>query len=135
MNEDLYEFAEQLNIKILSFSLPNCESLSICDGKDYYIGIDDEQIDNSANERVHIAHELGHCEMGTFYNQFSPVDTTKKCEEVADRWAIRKLIDKDKFLDMLELGYDIWELAEYFNVTEDYIKKAYRLYFEIKPVM
>ena len=36
---------------------------------------------------------------------------------------------------MLELGYDIWELAEYFNVTEDYIKKAYKLYFEIKPVM
>lgn len=135
MNEDLYEFAEQLNIKILSFNLPNCESLSICDGDDYYIGIDDKQIDNSANERVHIAHELGHCETGAFYNEFSPVDTTKKYEEVADRWAIRKLIDKDKFLDMLELGYDIWELAEYFNVTEDYIKKAYKLYFEIKPVM
>ncbi len=135
MNEDLYEFAEQLNIKILSFNLPNCESLSICDGDDYYIGIDDKQIDNSANERVHIAHELGHCETGAFYNEFSPVDTTRKCEEVAERWAIRKLIDKNKFLDMLELGYDIWELAEYFNVTEDYIKKAYKLYFEIKPVM
>lgn len=51
------------------------------------------------------------------------------------RWAIRKLIDKDKFLNMLELGYDIRELAEYFDVTEDYIKKAYKLYFEIKPVM
>ena len=126
MNEDLYEFAEQLNIKILSFNLPNCESLSICDGNDYYIGIDDKQIDNSANERVHIAHELGHCETGAFYNEFSPVDTTRKCEEVAERWAIRKLIDKNKFLDMLELGYDIWELAEYFNVTEDYIKKAYK---------
>lgn len=135
MNEDLYEFAEQLNIKILSFNLPNCESLSICDGNDYYIGIDDKQIDNSANERVHIAHELGHCETGAFYNEFSPVDTTRKCEEVAERCAIRKLIDKNKFLDMLELGYDIWELAEYFNVTEDYIKKAYKLYFEIKPVM
>jgi hypothetical protein len=36
---------------------------------------------------------------------------------------------------MLELGYDIRELAEYFDVTEDYIKKAYKLYFEIKPVM
>lgn len=70
MNEDLYEFAEQLNIKILSFNLPNCESLSICDGDDYYIGIDDKQIDNSANERVHIAHELGHCETGAFIMNF-----------------------------------------------------------------
>lgn len=132
MNNDLYAFAEQLGIVVLSFPLPNCESISLENNNNYYIGIDDMQLDSGKEERVHMAHELGHCVTGAFYNEYSLVDNRGKCEETADRWAVKKLIDKDELLKQIKNGMEIWDLAEYFNVTEDFIRKAYHLYFEVQ---
>ena len=132
MNNDLYAFADQLGIVVLSFPLPYCESISIEQDDNYFIGIDDKQLDSSKKERVHIAHELGHCVTGSFYNEYSPVDNRGKCEAAADRWAVKKLINKDELIKQLKSGMDVWDLAEYFNVTEDFIKKAYHLYFEVQ---
>ncbi len=134
MNNDLYDFAEQLDITIFSFFLPNSKSLALEDDDNYYIGIDDERLESSKDERVHIAHELGHCVTGAFYNENSPVDNRGKCETTADRWAVKKLINKDELKKQIKRGLEIWELAEYFNVTEDFIQKAYHLYFEVKMI-
>lgn len=132
MNNDLYAFAEQLGIVVLSFPLPDCESISLESDDNYYIGIDDMQLDSSKEERVHMAHELGHCVTGSFYNEYSPVDNRGKCEATADRWAVKKLINKDELLKQIKSGMEVWDLAEYFNVTEDFIRKAYHLYFEVQ---
>ncbi len=132
MNKDLYALADQLGIVVLSFPLPDCESISLESDDNYYIGIDDMQLDSSKEERVHMAHELGHCVTGSFYNEYSPVDNRGKCEATADRWALKKLINKDELLKQLKNGMEVWDLAEYFNVTEDFIRKAYHLYFEVQ---
>lgn len=132
MNNDLYAFAEQLGIVVLSFPLPDCESISLESDDTYYIGVDDMQLDSGKEERVHMAHELGHCVTGAFYNEYSPINSRGKCEETADRWAVKKLINKDELLKQLKKGMEVWDLAEYFNVTEDFIRKAYHLYFEVQ---
>ncbi len=132
MNNDLYALADQLGIVVLSFPLPDCESISLESNDNYYIGIDDIQLDSSKEERVHMTHELGHCVTGSFYNEYSPVDNRGKCEATADRWAVKKLINKDELLKQLKKGMEVWDLAEYFNVTEDFIRKAYHLYFEVQ---
>lgn len=132
MNKDLYALADQLGIVVLSFPLPDCESISLESNDNYYIGIDDNQLDSGKEERVHMAHELGHCVTGSFYNEYSPVDNRGKCEATADRWAVKKLINKDELLKQLKNGMEVWDLAEYFNVTEDFIRKAYHLYFEVQ---
>lgn len=132
MNDDLYAFADQLGIEVLSFPLSNCESISLEYNNNLYIGVDDKQLNSDKEERVHIAHELGHCVTGAFYNQYSPIDNRGKCEATADRWAIKKLINKDEFYSLIKSGMEVWDLAEYFNVTEEYIRKAYHLYFEVK---
>lgn len=135
MNNDLYAFAEQLGISVLSFPLPNSKSISLESGDDCYIGIDDKQLNSSKEKQVHIAHELGHCVTDSFYNEYSPIDNRGKCEERANRWAIKKLINKDEFQKQIECGMEIWDLAEYFNVTEDFIRTAYHLYFEVQMVV
>lgn len=135
MNNDLYDFAEQLNIAIFSFPLPNSKSLALEDSDDNcYIGIDDERLESSKDERVHIAHEIGHCVTGAFYNEYSPVDNRGKFEAIADRWAVKKLINKDELKKQIKRGLEIWELAEYFSVTEDFIQKAFHLYFEVEMI-
>ena len=44
-------------------------------------------------------------------------------------YAIKKLIPKDELKNAADSGItEVWELAEYFNVTEDFVKRAIYIY-------
>lgn len=123
---DLYTFAEQQNIEVIETTLPENGSLSIMDenGK-CYIGIDESVMDGDALERVHMGHELGHCETGSFYSIHTAVDSRQRHENRADKWAIKKLIPVEDLDDAVADGcIEIWDLAERFGVTEDFIRKT-----------
>ena len=50
-------------------------------------------------------------------------------EERATRWAVQELIPADKLLSAFKNGYtEVWQLAEYFNVTENFIKDTIRVH-------
>ena len=75
------------------------------------------------------AHELGHHETGSFYKLKSTFETRQRMEERATRWAVQELIPADKLLSALKKGYtEVWQLAEYFNVTENFIKDTIRIH-------
>ena len=124
---ELYEIAEKKNIKIDAFHLKNTVSLSLIDeDNDCFIALNK---DNTENELEHLAHEIGHCITGSFYNRFAAYDIRTKHEWRADKWAIKKLIPADELKYALSHGItEVWELAEYFNVSEDLIRKAYEYY-------
>ena len=78
-----------------------------------------------AQERTQLAHEIGHCETGSFYSRYVKVDSRQRHENRADKWAIHKLIPSDRLNEAVSQGHtEIWELAEYFEVTEDFMRKA-----------
>lgn len=55
----------------------------------------------------------------------SDLDVRQKHENRADKWAIKQLIPKDKLDQAVAEGYtDLWQLAEYFEVSEEFMKKA-----------
>ncbi len=123
----LYDIAEENNIIVYDFSLNPVKSMSVPGA----IGIDSKHIETKAEERVCLAHELAHCVQSAFYTGCSPFELRERYEYRADKWAIQKLIPFDRLSDALSKGIKtIWELAEYFEVTEDYIKKALKLYEE-----
>ena len=96
-----------------------------------YIGMDPFQIETEAEERVHLAHELGHCETGAFYSPYSPLNVRGRQECRADRWAASKLVPALELKKALSLGIvEPWELAEYFDVTEEFILKTMQIYCE-----
>lgn len=83
------------------------------------------QLETEAEERVHLAHELGHCITGSFYNMFSETDIRRKHEIRADRYAATLLVPVEELKSQFRKGItEIWSLAEYFDVTEDFIRKA-----------
>lgn len=127
---DLYRFADKKNIEILDYPMPYCGSMSIMDEDgNCYIGIDVALMDTDAVEKVHLAHELGHCMTGSFYSRHTAVDSRQRHEIRADKWAIRKLIPVDKLDSAVAEGCtELWELAERFGVTEGFMKKAICLY-------
>lgn len=127
---ELYSFAEEKGICVYCADLPKTKSVSLLSSSgNCYIGIDPFEIETEAEERVHLAHEIGHCEKGAFYNIYSELDVRARHELRADRWAIKKLIPFDEFMTALKSGTtEVWELADYFNVTEDFILKAVEYY-------
>lgn len=123
---ELYEQAERDGIDVDWFPLCQGKSLSVHSSGGYdCIAIDPWKMNTIAEETVCLAHELGHCETGAFYNPYTPFDVVKKHENRADKWAIKKLVPEEEFRDQLESGNrEVWCLADHFGVTEDFIKKA-----------
>ena len=122
----LYDFAKQQNIEVIPFPMAENGSMSIMlDGGECYIGMDASIRDGGAQERVHLGHELGHCITGSFYNIYAAIDHRQRHENRADKWAIAKLIPVEDLDDAVAHGcIEIWELAERFDVTEDFVRKA-----------
>ena len=122
----LYQIASNSNIFVDDFDTKEVESFSMPN----VVVLNKKKLRTSKDVKVHLAHELGHCKTGSFYN-INTLETRERMEYRADRWAIKKLIPFSKLLAALESGItERWELAEYFNVTEDYIDKAKFLYEE-----
>lgn len=124
--QEFYHIAQQNNIVVDHFEMRKREALSImdCDG-DCCIAIDPHKISSESDERNKLAHELGHCMTGSFYNEYAKYDCRQRYENRADKWAIQQLIPVEELDEAVAEGCtEIWELAERFEVTEDFIKKA-----------
>lgn len=127
MNElELYRIAETENIKIDNFKLKNTVSLALIDDENNcYIAVSDEC------KMEHLAHELGHCMTGSFYNRYASYDLKAKQEWKAKKWAIKKLVPLNELKKAFSVGIvNVWELAELFNVSESFINSACQYYAE-----
>lgn len=124
--QELYTLASQQNIPVILFPMPQNGSMSVMnENGDCCIGMDKGILDGGMRERVHLAHELGHCYTGSFYNRYAAIDSRRRHENRADKWAIRTLIPVDQLDDAIACGCtELWALAERFGVTESFMRKA-----------
>lgn len=123
---DLYRIADEENIEVDCFDLQKREAISMMDDEGIcYIAINPYKLHSEEDERMKLAHELGHCITGSFYNNHAEVDCRRRHENRADKWAINRLITAEDLNQAVKDGRtEAWELADHFGVTEDFIKKA-----------
>ena len=126
----LYDLATQQNIEVLTFPMAQAGSMSVqTETGKCFVGMDRTVLDGGVAERVHLSHELGHCLTGSFYNIYAAVDNRRRHENRADKWAIGQLIPVEALDEAIAGGCtELWELAERFGVTEDFVRKAVCLY-------
>jgi Zn-dependent peptidase ImmA (M78 family) len=123
---DLYKRAEKQGIEVDDVPMSEVISSSFPQG---WIAIDKRKIETEREEKVHLAHEIGHIESGSFYNADSLYDIKKKHENHADKRAIRMLVPYSSFIKAVRSGIrEAWSLAEHFDVTESFMKKVIDLY-------
>ena len=73
--------------------------------------------------------DLNSFEIAAFYTAAAPFALRERMENRADRWAVQHLISPAALEAALEGGCcEVWELAERFGVTEDFMKKALSLH-------
>ena len=126
---DLFEAARDAGVTVEYTYIPLNKSVSVQDDEGDFVLLDYSLIWGGAHERVHLGHELGHCYTGAFYDRSSSPVTRRRCEKLADKWAIKKLVPKGELDAAVRDGRtELWELAEHFNVTEDFMRKAVRWY-------
>ncbi len=124
---ELYNLADRRGIIVDRFNLKENSSVSINLNDQMFVALDHNI--KGADERVCLAHELGHCETASFYNIYSPFDIREKHERRATLWAIKKLVPERSLKRAVKEGYDnIYSLAEYFNVTAEFMQKAVSFY-------
>lgn len=125
----LYNLALKSGVTVDKFSMEKNASASVNYNGEYFIAVDPRL--TSTDEKVCLAHELGHCITGSFYNIYAPLDIREKHERRANRWAINKLVPKYRLKAAFKNGLDnIYSLAEYFDVTPDFMQKAIEYYKE-----
>lgn len=119
---DLYEYAEENDIEVYVCPL-GLEGCSMEIGGKCYIGIDYY----APHEDEILAHELGHCLYGGFYNRYSPYDVKAKAERRADKWAFRKLCPLSY---LRQAKGELWDIAEELNVSIGFLTEALNFYRE-----
>lgn len=126
-NDDLYGIAERRGHVVVCESLTETPSLSLQTNKRCYIAIDQRL--NVQQEREALAHELGHCEYGGFYNRYSKYDIRAKAERRADKWAFARLVPYGRLMQAVRHDItEVWELAELFDVSCEFMQRAIAYY-------
>ena len=75
------------------------------------------------------AHEIGHCMEDAFYSAEDTYTVRCKQEARAEKWAIKYVIPFDDLCQAVKKGNtELWELAEYFDVSESFVKQAIQFY-------
>ena len=125
-SQELYDWAEKNQIEVDYFPMRQVAAVSFPEG---WVALDVDKLRDTAEEKACLAHELGHCATGSFYNINSPCDLREKKEACAARWAIRTLIPEDELDRVVADGVtEPWELAEVFGVPEPFMRQAMAFY-------
>ncbi len=127
---ELYRLAETAGISVEYYPMRAVESAAFAPG---WIVMNAGLRECEEAQAVRLAHELGHCMTGSFYNLDSVAGYRGRQEARADRWAIERLVDRGELERLARGGYvEAWEAAEHFGVTEDFARKALAWYNEHK---
>lgn len=122
---NLLRKAHEAGITIEYCNIPLNESLSVQDRNGDFVLLDYSLRKSDAKRRVHLGHEIGHSIKGAYYNPYAAFDIRQKHEHTADKWAINEIIPADKLDEAVADGHtEIWDLAEQFGVTEEFMRKA-----------
>ena len=81
------------------------------------------------------AHELGHASTGALHKVSSPFETVERSEHRANRWTAENILTEDDFREAFAAGYtEPWQLAEYFDLPEQDIMKAFSYWKDCRGI-
>lgn len=102
---------------------------------DNFLVIDRSHCKTAAKERTVLAHEAGHYLSGAFYLAYSPYEIKEQAENKAFAASVEKYLPVEELRHAMACGFtEPWQLAEYFNLDEDYIKEALHYWTECRGI-
>lgn len=127
---DMYKIAENERIDILNYKWTNTKARIFEMENSYYIALDNNKINNSIEEKEILAEELGHYYCDALYYLNDDNTIKRKCEHRAMKWAYSVLIPLPKLKEKIIQGFNLYDLADYFNVDCKFMKDCIDFYTE-----
>ena len=119
------------SMDIMVADMPHQNNACTCSESARIIGINPNKIKTQAEQRTALLHEAGHFKSGAFYNKKATFQVMEQAEHKAWKSAILDNITRARLQECFSKGItELWELAEEFNVNEDFMLKAILYYKE-----
>lgn len=130
---ELYEQLQKSGAYFFEFDFspgsPDKKSAVIAEDDEFAVFLDPARVESTAEEIELIAHECGHVETGTTHSVCSPTDLIAKHEFKANKWAVHKILPEHEIRQAINDGcYELWEIAEYVDRTEQFVRMALNMY-------
>ena len=127
---DMYKIAENEKIDVLDYRWTNTKARIFEINNNYYIGLDNRKINTNIEEKQILAEELGHYYTNSLYYLHSDKVLIDKCERRAMKWAYSVLVPLQVLKEKIAQGFNLYDLAEYFNVDCKYMINCVNFYVE-----
>lgn len=126
---DVYEKIQNEKIEVFTRSMKPCDAATVEVEGEYGIFIDRKKITNKQDEFMALSHEYGHCKSGATHKLYSPYQLIGQHENRANRAAVHEILPYEKLINAVNKGNtESWQLAEYLDMPEQFIKMAIDLY-------
>ncbi len=127
---ELYTLLEKQGITTHTIACPLSKAIALNLNGAKYIGIDPSVLKNEYDERLVLAHEIGHALTDAYYTKLDNPIFISRMEHRANKKTVEMLVPKHKLDAVLDEHSTVFNLSEYFAVPEDVIKKAFWLYYK-----
>lgn len=128
----MYDDLASLGVNVIDLKLKANTAIAFLDN---FMVIDRSKCKTSARERTVLAHEAGHYISGAFYLAYSPYEVKEQAEHRAFSASVEKYLPASEIQKCYKMGLtENWQLADYFNLDEDFIEKALRYWTECRGV-
>ena len=124
--DQLYEIAASRGIEIDDFPMSELRAMSFPEG---WIAIDRRKFESETEYKCALAHEIGHCETGAFYNIHTSARVRESLERLANRFAAELLVPLHALKRAMHRGLLFAEiLVRIFDVTLEFIRMVLELF-------
>ena len=132
---DVYSALEETNANVNIWQHPLCDATTIEISGKYDIFLNPDKNRTIADMKTKLIHEWGHCASGATHCVHSPYQLVAQNEHKANRYAYEKFLPFAEIKKAVRNGLtEYWQLAEYFNINEEFIRKAVHYYKDIKQL-
>lgn len=122
---EIYKKINDSNIKVFSYNIPQTKAATLEIEKTYGIFINYNEIEDSDDEFMVLAHEYGHCKSGATHKLNSKFELISRHEYRANRKSVLDFLPIELLKDAIKNGCKLpYEFAEYLNLPEKFIIMA-----------
>ena len=132
---DFYEYCRENHIAVIPFDRCPQPGATVRDDCHYAVFLNFSQIHSTRLLKGVCCHELGHAATGALHKVSSPYELVERSEHRANRWAAEHYLTREAFGAAFAAGYtEPWQLAEYFDLPEADICRAYDYWKNCKGI-
>ena len=123
--QSFYEYCAANDVDVMAFPRFPADACTVRDHGYYCVVLNPEALNTFRRLRTAAIHEEGHLRTGALHKVDSPYQLVAQSEHRANAASFRRYLPPNKIRAAMRSGYtDPWQLADYFDLEEEYIKKA-----------